>query len=146
MPQLDISTYGSQLFWLALSLGFLVLALRVSIIPRYLTLLKARAKSISHHRKEAEEAESAVKTLALKTEELKTKATHELRKLIARERHALSEENTQARETIFAQERKRLRFELKRIADADAKITAHQADLGKQISDKICDAWKNNHD
>lgn len=146
MPQLDISTYGSQIFWLVVSLSFLVCILHVSIVPRYLKILKTRAKNINRQLNDAQDAEAAANARVQEIALLKEKSQRTLRKLIASERHALSEENTHARETIFSHERKRLRFDLQRIADIDATFTTKRGDLCKEVTKGILTTWGKSHD
>ncbi|MGB0410312.1 MAG: F0F1 ATP synthase subunit B' [Pikeienuella sp.] len=66
MPQLDFGTYGSQIFWLFVSLVVLFLILRNIALPRIASGLEERADAIeddldraAEFRKKAEEAETA---------------------------------------------------------------------------------------
>ncbi|WP_165380337.1 hypothetical protein [Candidatus Finniella inopinata] len=42
MPQFDISTYWSQIFWLVISFGTLLLTLKAFILPRFTGMLSGR--------------------------------------------------------------------------------------------------------
>lgn len=66
MPQLDFGTYGSQIFWLVVSLVVLFFILRNIALPRIASGLEERADAIeddldraAEFRKKAEEAEAA---------------------------------------------------------------------------------------
>ena len=65
MPQLDPSTFGSQLFWLLLCFGALYLVLSFIVIPRIAKTLAARAETLEGNLAEAEnlrvQAEAALK-------------------------------------------------------------------------------------
>ena len=66
MPQFDLSTWGSQIFWLVVTFGILYLALSRFILPNLRTSLATRSDRIaddldsaSRMQREAEEAEKA---------------------------------------------------------------------------------------
>jgi F-type H+-transporting ATPase subunit b len=65
MPQLDPSTFGSQLFWLLVCFGALYLVLSFIVIPRITKTLAARAETLEGNLAEAEnlraQAETALK-------------------------------------------------------------------------------------
>lgn len=141
MPQLDISTYASQLFWLFVSLSILLGFMHWVIVPRYLKLTHEREKAMKENLRDAENAETEANHLENALVEMKEKAKRDTRKLIANERHALSEENIEAREKIFAHERTRLRFELKRIAEEDAQLTEERPTISKDLAEQIKKNW-----
>ena len=55
MPQLDIATYSSQIFWLIICLSVLFLSLRYYFIPRLETSIKNRQRKIEKMLSEAED-------------------------------------------------------------------------------------------
>lgn len=66
MPQLDASTFASQLFWLTVMFVFLYVVLAKSILPRVHTILESRKDRIDHDlsrasqmKEEAEETRAA---------------------------------------------------------------------------------------
>ncbi len=65
MPQLDPSTFGSQLFWLLLCFGALYLVLSFIVIPRISKTLATRTETLEGNLAEAEklrgQAETALK-------------------------------------------------------------------------------------
>ena len=67
MPQLDPSTFGSQLFWLLVCFGALYLVLSFIVIPRIDKTLAARAETLEGNLAEAEnlrvQAEAAFESL-----------------------------------------------------------------------------------
>lgn len=56
MPQLDISTYASQIFWLALSFLLLFTLLSVFVLPRVKKVVVGREDKIADDLKQAESA------------------------------------------------------------------------------------------
>lgn len=69
LPQFDVSTWGSQIFWLALTFAVLYLALSRFILPNLRNTLATRSDRIaddldsaSRMQREAEEAEKAYET------------------------------------------------------------------------------------
>ena len=55
MPQLDPSTFGSQLFWLLVCFGALYLVLSFIVVPRISKTLATRAQTLENDLAEAEE-------------------------------------------------------------------------------------------
>ncbi|MEM7546802.1 MAG: F0F1 ATP synthase subunit B' [Pseudomonadota bacterium] len=91
MPQLDTSTFGSQIFWLVVSIVALYFILRIVALPRIAGGLEERSDAIeddldraSEFRKKAEEAEAAYdKALADargKAQEIAQKTRDEIQK------------------------------------------------------------------
>ncbi len=54
MPQLDFSMYTSQLFWLFISFGLMLLCMRFLILPRIKNILEQRSQYIEKYIKKAE--------------------------------------------------------------------------------------------
>ena len=55
MPQLDITTFGNQIFWLAVALVVIFLILTKVALPRIAGILSNRAGTIEGHVQKAEE-------------------------------------------------------------------------------------------
>lgn len=107
MPQLDFSTYSSQLFWLAITFGALYLVLALRLLPRVTDVLTQRADRIRDFLDDADR---------LKREAEEVQAAYE--KSLAEARAAASRELEQARATIQA--------------DIEAKTKALDAKLNEQ--------------
>ncbi len=76
MPQLEVSTYVSQIFWLIVSFGVLYYLLSRKALPRVAEILEARADRIradldeaQRLRKEAEEAMTSYEQVMAKAQE-----------------------------------------------------------------------------
>jgi len=66
MPQLELASYPSQIFWLAISFGLLYLLLAFIILPRFAKIQTQRQEATIGKRQQAEQAaERAEKALAL---------------------------------------------------------------------------------
>lgn len=115
LPQLDLSTWPGQIFWLAIAFGVLYLALSRSILPRIGTVIEDRRDKIADDldeaarlKRQAEDAEAAyLQALAdarAKAHAIAGDTRAELAEEIARE--------TQAAEAQFA----------KKAEDADKRI------------------------
>lgn len=78
MPQLDPSTFGSQLFWLAICFVTLYLVMALVVIPRITGTMGARADQLDGDLAEAEalrnKAEAALKAYEEALAEARTKA------------------------------------------------------------------------
>ena len=78
MPQLDPSTFGSQLFWLAICFITLYLVMALVVIPRITGTIGARADQLDSDLAEAEalrnKAEAALKAYEEALAEARTKA------------------------------------------------------------------------
>lgn len=76
MPQLEVSTYASQIFWLFVSFGVLYYLLSRKALPRIAEILEARADRIradldeaQRLRKEAEEAMTSYEQVMAKAQQ-----------------------------------------------------------------------------
>ena len=76
MPQLEVSTYASQIFWLLVSFGLLYYLLSRKALPRVAEILEARADRIradldeaQRLRREAEEAMTSYEQVMAKAQE-----------------------------------------------------------------------------
>ena len=117
MPQLDISTFPNQIFWLAVSLVVIFLILSRIVLPRIEAVLSERQGTITGDLAAAEE----LKQKAVEAEEAYNKALADAR----------AEANT-----IIAETRAEIQAELdEAIAKADAEIAAKSAESEKAIAE-----------
>lgn len=81
MPQLDMTTYGTQLFWLVVTFVILLILLWSFALPRVGRVLEQRqrkiADDIEHAEKLKQEAEEAIKAYETSLSEARSKA-HQL--------------------------------------------------------------------
>ena len=117
MPQLDISTFPNQIFWLAVSLVLIYLILSRIVLPRVESVLSERQGTITGDLSAAEE----LKQKAVEAEEAYNKALADAR----------AEANK-----IVAETKAEIQADLDvAIAKADAEIAAKSAESEKAIAE-----------
>lgn len=117
MPQLDISTWGNQIFWLLVALVVIYLVLRLVALPRIGAVLADRSSTITNDLAAAEE--------------LKQKALAAEKAYLA----ALDKARAEAGK-IAAETKAEIQAELdKEIAKADVQIAAKSAESEGRIAD-----------
>src|SRR6056297_2920654 len=115
MPQLDIATYGNQIFWLLVTLVVIYFVLSRIALPRIAAVLAERQGTITNDIAAAED----LKVKATEAEDAYNKA--------------LADARSEA-QTIIAQNKAEMQAELdKAIAKADAEIAAKSAESEKAI-------------
>lgn len=115
LPQLDVTTFGNQIFWLVVTLVVLYLVLSRVAVPRIAAVLSDRQGALTGD--------------LMAAEEFKQKA----REAEAAYDKALAEARTEA-QRIVAQNRAEIQAELDRaIAKADAEISARTAESEARI-------------
>jgi F-type H+-transporting ATPase subunit b len=77
MPQLDLSTYASQIFWFLLCFIALYFSTSRIILPRIAGILKNRKTIIDTDLSMAAELDEKIHALQMKTEALRKEATHQ---------------------------------------------------------------------
>lgn len=63
MPQFDVSTYPSQIFWLAVCFVFLCIVMARYLVPRLITALQGREQRLSEDWDQAKNLSKAVESL-----------------------------------------------------------------------------------
>lgn len=115
MPQFDVSTFTSQLFWLVLVFGFLYVIVSRVIAPKAESILTHRNKYIEENITASEEWKTKVHTLkdqkALKLKDLNTEV------------ESLRSAAISGIDSIFAEKEKAMSSELsKKISDSAVEI------------------------
>jgi len=117
MPQLDLSTFPNQIFWLLVTLGVIYFLLSRSFLPRVGTVLAERKGTIKNDITAAEE---------LKRRALEAEAAYD---------KALLDARTEAGK-IVADTKASIQSKLDlKLQEADAKIAAQTAESEKAIAD-----------
>jgi F-type H+-transporting ATPase subunit b len=75
MPQLDISTYSSQIFWFSICFAILYFFVGKIISPRIAEILKIRHDVITKDSKEAQDLDDKISEIDAKTNKLRHDAT-----------------------------------------------------------------------
>ncbi len=97
MPQLDITTYSSQIFWFAICFAILYAFVSKIIAPRITEILKIRRTVIDQDNKEASDLDDKIVALETKTAELRKNATAKYQSVVDL---AVKEANSQREKTL----------------------------------------------
>lgn len=77
MPQLDFTTYSSQIFWFIICFSALYFCASRIILPRIAAIIGARKDIVDKDNSSAQNLEKQIQELSLKTEQLRLKASQE---------------------------------------------------------------------
>ena len=115
MPQLDISTYPSQLFWLVVCFGLLYLLLSRLAIPRIATALEERRDRIADELDQAAQMKHQSEEVLAAYEALLARSREEAHVLAQETRHRLQQEAEAQRQKLDAELREK-------VAEAEERI------------------------
>ncbi|MCH2546132.1 MAG: ATPase [Alphaproteobacteria bacterium] len=137
MPQLDVETFSSQIFWLIVTFAFLYLLLARSILPRIHDVLESRQNKISHDIDRAEqlrnEAEEARETYERALKESRAKAQD-----LIIESSALMEKSSTARHAELDKKiEQQMRDAEAAITNAKTEALAKLAPVSKELTQQI---------
>lgn len=141
MPQLDVSQYGSQLFWFLLCFATLYIFASRIILPRIRKILKDRKAVVDSDLSLAAELDDKISELHTKTENLKKDANQkyqtkleEVAKNAAAKRELLITELKEKIEKTTEKSRRELKdFIAKSRAESDVAIK----NLSQKIKEKL---------
>ena len=141
MPQLDVSTYPSLIFWLILTFGFTFLVLKFFITPKLSEILNQRKERISADlfaaKSSREEAENSKMNQEKSISDAKNKANKIVRDAIEKTKIKLQETEKNAKERLT----KNLLDAEKNILDTKNKslknITLISTDIAVAMSKKV---------
>ena len=126
MPQLEVSTYVSQIFWLVVTFSLLYYLLSRKALPRVAEILEARADRVRSDLDEAQrmrkEAEDALSSYEAVTAEAQAKAQAR----IAETQAKLQDEAAEAQAKLDAKL-------AKRVAEAETRIAKAREDALKEL-------------
>lgn len=121
MPQLDISTYLSQGFWLVLCFGLLFLVMSKVALPRVSEVLNLRDSKIRHDLETAEKLKSEAESLQAKIEENLASARAESQETLRRATEKAAKYTASATEKTDKSINNTLAEALENISQAKAK-------------------------
>lgn len=141
MPQLDFTTYSSQIFWFFVCFSFLYVVANKVILPRITEIIKNRQDIINADLENSQKLRSELDELNNKTEELRKKANstykikiEEVNKEAAANRQKLIDQVKTDIEKTTTESRAKVRNFLKEV---DSKAQQSTQNLVKQIRDKL---------
>ncbi|MGI9435498.1 MAG: hypothetical protein ACR2Q4_11835 [Geminicoccaceae bacterium] len=128
MPQLDVSTFVSQVFWLIVCFGALYYLLSRKALPRVAETLEARADRVRADLDEAQRLRKDAEEAMASFDAVMAEAQGRAQSRIA---------ETQAKlQTEAAEKQGKLEAKLaKQVADAEARIAKAKADALKELDD-----------
>lgn len=126
MPQLDLSTFASQAFWMVLSFCLLWILLSIFVTPKIADVLEQRKRKIDDYIRKAEKLNQQAKALLAKYEQALNEAKQKAAASIA--------ENQKESASFLVAEEKLLNERLnKQIADSEFKLATEKKETLLQI-------------
>lgn len=126
MPQLDLSTYASQAFWMVLCFSLLWLLLSIFITPKIADVLEQRKRKIDDYIRKAEKLNQQAKSSLEKYEQTLNEAKAKAAADIAA--------NQKESAAFLAEEERLLNERLnKQIADSEFKLAKEKKETMQQI-------------
>ena len=126
MPQLDLSTFASQAFWMVLCFSLLWIMLSIFITPKITDVLEQRKRKIDDYIRKAEKLNQQAKTSLEKYEQALNEAKIKASADIA--------SNQKESAAFLAAEEKMLNERLnKQIADSEFKLATEKKETLQQI-------------
>lgn len=126
MPQLDLSTYASQAFWMVLCFSLLWLLLSIFITPKIADVLEQRKRKIDDYIRKAEKLNQQAKASLEKYEQTLNEAKAKAAADIAA--------NQKESAAFLAEESRLLNERLnKQIADSEFKLAKEKKETMQQI-------------
>lgn len=135
MPQFDVSTFPSQLFWLAVMFVVLMILLTKVVMPRIEGVIESRESKISGDLKRASEAKAEAEAAMAAYEEALAEARKEAQEVVRAALAKLAEAN-QKREAKFAEG-----LDAK-VSEAEARIAVAREQALKNVREVAVDVTK----
>lgn len=141
MPQLDITTFAPQLFWLVLVFGLLYFVVARSSLPKVAQVIDSREAHITAELAAAEAAREAAAAAEARRDESIAKARAEALKVLAAAKDAIAADTSAKLAALDVELTTRLSAAETRIAEARAQslaqIDAVAADAAAMIVEKL---------
>jgi F-type H+-transporting ATPase subunit b len=141
MPQLDLSTYISQIFWFLICFVSLYLSAHFVILPRITNLIKSRSKIIDSDLSSANKLDHEISKLQNKNEKLRAEANKKYQEIIEEVVKAASKNREKSVEELknkVEMMNKKSRLEIRSFVEKSQNdISIQAANLGQLIKEKI---------
>lgn len=135
MPQLDVATFPSLIFWLLVSFGILYLGLRYLVVPKLSETLEARFLKIKNHLKSAE-------TLQKKAEEINHETEKKIQQARLDSQEHLSKTNSEILEFIHLKDQELSKKFYERHLALDKKIEMQRLKIESELKAHLKDIVK----
>lgn len=130
MPQLDVATFPSLLFWLGISFLLLYLGLKIFILPHLVSIFEERQSNIETFLEKAEELQKEAETFSRltekKLEEAKAASQSRIADMVQHLAHTYREQEQKLTKNILEKEQA---FE--------EKNTRHKQEIKKQLLEEF---------
>lgn len=141
MPQFDLTTYSSQIFWLSICFALLYICVSKIILPRIATIIKERTDSIQSNNTIAADLNSKIQTLEAEIKRVRKEASNKYQNKLEEASKEASEKRTSAIEALknkIDQDTKESRQAIKNfVANESSKNEALTKDLETKITEKL---------
>ncbi len=141
MPQLDVSTYPAQLFWLAVSIGILFVALRMLALPRIGAALEIRRERIDDDLAKAAASSDEAEAALAAYEKVHADAAAQAQAIHRETAQEISRQTTERRTVLAAKLAEDTKAAEARIAAAKepamASLQDVAADLVRDVAGKL---------
>ena len=141
MPQLDFSTFASQIFWLAVTFGLLYFTLARHSLPRVREVLQSRQERIRSDLDKADESKRHAEAIVREYNEALKKARHDASEQIniAKEKHKdLAEARHAKLDEMFARQNRETELRVQKMRDdASEELSETVHDLVSVITKKL---------
>ncbi|MEZ5668407.1 MAG: F0F1 ATP synthase subunit B' [Alphaproteobacteria bacterium] len=136
MPQVDTTTFPSQIFWLIVLFAIFYWIVAKLILPRMTSLLELRQRTISGNLERAEAARAEAETVLAAYEQALSQARAQAHETLKAAHEAISAEAARREQEQAADIARRLNEAEQRIAEATA---AARATVGEAIAEVTAD-------
>jgi F-type H+-transporting ATPase subunit b len=137
LPQMDVATFPSQLFWLAITFGFLFVVLWRIVMPRLNHAIGARSAKISGDLAEAEKAKAEAANALLAYEAALAEARGRAVKMAEENRKQVTASIDALKAQADAQTAKTTSEAEARIAQSRSAATSHVRAIASEVAANI---------
>lgn len=128
MPQLDSSTFSSQIFWLVVTFSVLFILMWKVAIPRVGDVIEARAQKIRADLERAEQLSAEISEAEAAVEKALADARSEAQEVLRKQQEAIAADHAKKAEKLDADL-------AEKIAEAEARIAAARTEALASVKD-----------
>ena len=141
MPQFDLTTYSSQIFWLTICFALLYICVSKIILPRIANIIKERTDSIQSNNSVAGDLNKKIQTLEAQIKKVRKEASNQYQTKLEEASKLASDKRTSAIEALknkIDQDTKKSRQAIKDFVENESsKNEALTKDLENKITEKL---------
>jgi len=137
MPQLDIATFPSQIFWLIVSFVILYICISKLIMPKISKVLLEREKKIKENIKESEILYTKTENISNKCENLRKETKEESKKIISDIKNKTNKKVLENTILLKKELDKRLEIAEKEILNKRNKVLSNLSSISALLSEEI---------